>query len=93
MNRTLAQIAREHPALTYEAEGYDEPDRSKWSAADHAAFDEATELLKTKVKDFARFQNFSVGKRSGTLRVRLQHCWGYWFTGVGYFDVVELDKI
>ena len=89
--RTLAEIAQGHPALTYEASGYDEPNKADWTEADRAAFDEAESILREKVKGFKRFQNFTRSKSTGTIRARLQHAWDERFTGVGYFDIDDID--
>lgn len=91
--RTLTEIASQHPALTYEARGYDEPNKDNWTESDHAAFAEATEILRGKIEGFKRFQNFTRSKRTGVMRARLQHAWSESFTGVGYFDLDHLDAI
>ena len=88
----MAQIANDHPALIYQAEGYDEPDKSSWSDADRAAFDEASEILRAKVEGFSRFQNFTRRKSDGVMCARLQYAWDEHFTGVGYFDLIEIDE-
>lgn len=91
----LIRIQAEHPNLTYQAKGYDVPDKSKWSEEDHHAYKIVTEILRKSVVGFSSFTNFTV-RKNGDKAIRLQYCYGaednsMSFTGVGYLLIDELS--
>lgn len=92
----LLKIQQEHPILTFQNEGFEYIDKSKFSKEDENAFNEVTKILKGCIKGFEKFNNFRYNKK-GELKVRFQYDWTIddvdskiSFTGVGYLLVDEL---
>ena len=88
--RSLAQIAAEHPALIFQNEGYQYIHKKDQTPEDQKAWNEVELILKTKVRGFSKFNNFII-RKDGSMDVRIQYAWDESFTGVGYFDVKEID--
>lgn len=97
---TILRVAKNHPLLTYNAKGYDKPDRTKWSTEDTEAYWKVNVILRKSIRGFVSFTNFKHSKRTG-LTFRFQYdynadirdqptCSGLPFTGVGYLGVNEL---
>ena len=98
----ILKIQKEHPLLTYQAKGYDTPDRTKWSEDDANKFKEVEDILKKHIVGFESLQNFVIS-RKGEIGLRLQYDYqadltgeersktklGY-FKGVGYITLREL---
>lgn len=92
MARTITQIAKEHPALTFDNNGYEYIDGSKLSQEDIAAIAELEDILKDKISGFVKFFNFKPNHR-GELEVRVNYCWDSSFIGVGYFALIGDNDI
>ena len=94
MSRTLAEIASEHPRLTFQNDGYQYIDKQTLHEADHKALDEIREILTAKVEGFVKFFNFK-RREDGSLVARFDYVWdpdGIGFIGVGYVPVEKIDK-
>ena len=98
----ILKIQKEHPLLTYQAKGYDTPDRTKWSENDAAKFKNVEEILKDHIKGFSSLQNFTI-TRKGEIGLRLQYDYQAdltseersktrlgSFKGIGYITLREL---
>jgi hypothetical protein len=90
----LIRIQAEHPNLTYQAKGYDTPDRSKWSEEYFVAHKNVSDILSKSVVGFHSFTNFTV-RKCGGMGIRFQYNYGAEyntmpFTGVGYLLIDEL---
>lgn len=90
----LLEIQKEHPILTFQNQGYQYIDKSKFTEEDTNAFNKVTEILKNAIVGFSEFNNFRTTK-IGELEIRFQYNWsadspGVSFTGVGYLLVDEL---
>ncbi len=92
----LKTIQEKHNILTFQNDGYEYIDKSKFTQEDQKAFDEVTEILSKHIVGFREFNNFCHSK-SGELRIRFQYNYGAddnsrSFTGVGYLLLDELLK-
>jgi hypothetical protein len=92
----IMEIQKSYPLLTFQNEGYEYPDKSKWDENHLNAFNEMTEILSKHIKGFYKFNNFKISKK-GFVRLRFQYDWTAdmedsrtHFTGVGYLEVDEL---
>ena len=88
------KIQKENPPLTYQAKGYDTPNRDKWSDKNLIEFKEVEDILKGHIIGFSSLQNFVISKE-GEIGLRLQYNYGAddntrSFTGVGYIKIKEL---
>ncbi len=54
----LLNIFNKHPKLTFQNEGYEYIDKSKFDKEDIIAFNTVSDLLKNSIKDFREFNNF-----------------------------------
>ena len=88
--KTLKQIAKDHPALTFQNVGYEYINKKQLSKADIDAITEIETILKGKIDGFSRFNNFRI-RKDGGMDVRLQYYWDHSFCGVGYFPIDEID--
>jgi len=90
----LMETQAKFPNLTYQNEGYDKPDKTKWSKEDLKAFESCSAILSQSIKGFSEFNHFKMG--NNRVRVRFQYDWdadnekGRGFIGVGYLFVDEL---
>jgi len=91
MKKTLKQLSKKYPKLTFQNEGYEYIKKSDLSQSDLDAIDEISEILKSKVEGFVKFFNFKE-RKDGSLVVRLDYQWDKSFTGVGYFPIDDIDK-
>jgi len=92
----LLEIQKEHPLLTYQNNGYDYPDKTKWSEEDNTAFKEVQTILGNHIKGFYSLNHFRISKK-GEIEVRFQYNYGYdgirhTFSGVGYISLRELTN-
>ena len=89
----LKEIQSKHSLLTYQNEGYDYPDKSKWSEEDRSAFKEVEDLLKNHIRGFSKLNHFRISKQ-GHIQLRFQYNYDYdkngYFIGVGYILLSEL---
>lgn len=90
----LLDIQQKHPILTFQNNGYEYIDKSKFTDEDKKAFEQITDILKKSIKGFSNFHNFKIGK-DGTIILRLDYDWNYEtnnpsFHGVGYIPIVDL---
>lgn len=94
----LISIQKEHPNLTFQNQGYQYVDKSKFTEADKIAFDKVTNLLRKNIKGFIEFNNFKIGtdkiSKAKEVCLRFQYNWGadtagVHFTGVGYLTLRE----
>ena len=92
--RALAQIAKEHPALIFNNNGYEYINQSKLSKDDIAALEEVHQILETKVIGYVKFFNFKTNKE-GELYARFDGLWSKdpYFIGVCYIKVSDLDSV
>lgn len=92
----LRGIQEKYPNLTYQNEGYDYPDKSKWSEKDMQAHRIASMILHKHVGGFSEFNHFTI--KEGNIAIRLQYNYSYndeysrRFVGVGYLRVDELVR-
>lgn len=93
----LTTIQKEFPNLTFQNNGFEYIDKSKFSMQDKVCFELVTEILKKSVVGFQTFNNFRVRKENGEICVRFQYDWTaddinrkISFTGVGYLTLREL---
>lgn len=86
---TLIQIQKQFPALTFQNEGYEYINRTKFTLEERAADSTVASILHEHIKHFVRFDNFRI-RKDGELTVRFQYHWSDSFTGVGYLSVREL---
>jgi len=98
--RTLKEIVASHRDLIFQNDGYEYlqwKDESRW-AANKAAIEEITALMKSKCANFVEFFNFKVGKsKASAEEVMLIRFNGYYdkhagFVGVYYIPVDEVDS-
>jgi hypothetical protein len=92
----IMEIQKNYPLLTFQNEGYEYPDKSKWDENHWNAFNEMTEILSKHIKGFSKFNNFKISKK-GFVMLRFQYNWtiddenkSSYFIGVGYLSVDEL---
>ena len=92
----LIEAQQKYPNLTFNNEGYQYPDKSKWTANDKLVFEEIEKMLRKSIVGFAEFNHFKIGG-GGSVAIRFQYDWtaddrsqGIPFTGVGYISLDEL---
>jgi len=85
----LKSIQAKFPNLTFQNNGYEYIDKSKFSEKDRKAFKIVTKILSKAVVRFSEFNNFRLSK-NGEIGIRFQYGWDERFTGVGYLDLVTL---
>ena len=86
----LKQIQQDNPQLTFQNEGYQYLNRE--IVENHKSqIAEITEILKTTMKGFEKFNNFRI-RKNGDIGVRLEYQWSSSFTGVGYFELEEFKN-
>ena len=92
----LLFVQKEFPALTFENNGYQYIDKSKFTEEEKQKFNEVEAFLKKSIKGFHEFNNFKI-RKNGQVVVRFQYSWTAdeenprtSFTGVGYIEVDEL---
>lgn len=86
---TLLSIQQNYPKLTFQNNGFEYIDRREFSDAEKTADTKVTEILRNHIKDFVRFDNFTLNKK-GEIRARFQYHYDINFTGVGYITLREL---
>jgi hypothetical protein len=91
----LKDLQESHPILTFQNEGYEYIDKSKFDEQDEMAFYAIQNLLRRHIVGFYEFNNFYRGKKTGKLMVRFQYDYGAddntrSFKGVGYLELDEL---
>lgn len=102
-HETLLNIQKNNPILTFDNNGYEYIDKSKFTNSDKDAFDTVTSILKEAIVGFHEFNNFKISKKTKEIRIRFQYDWslnlnangykeriGIPYTGVGYLFVGEL---
>lgn len=96
--KRLLKLQKNHPILTFNNNGYEYLDKSKFSPEDVIAFDEVTDILRNCITGFSRFDNFKIREKSKIIVARFQYNWtaddenSPSFTGVGYLELKELHK-
>ena len=90
----LKDIQSTYPALTFQNKGYEGLDHKIFTPAEKDAFKKVTDILKSHITGFSRFQNFRHNK-AGEIEIRLQYNYNYdrdgvTFIGVGYILLDEL---
>ena len=92
----LVEAQQEYPNLTFNNEGYQYLDKSKWTANDKLVFEEIEKILRKSIIGFKEFNNFKL-RKGGDVAVRFQYDWtaddrsqGIPFTGAGYLSLKEL---
>lgn len=86
---TLLSIQKNHPILTFQNNGFEYIDKSKFTDSDWDAYKEVDKILRKCVKGFSKFFNFKLNKK-GEIKVRFDYHWDASFTGVGYLYLDEL---
>lgn len=92
--QTLLKIQKENNILTFQNDGYQYIDKSKFTDNDQKAFDKITEILKKSITGFQEFNNFKF-YTDGRLMLRFQYNYSAddntrYFIGVGYLSTDEL---
>jgi hypothetical protein len=85
----LDELQKQYPNLTFQNVGFQYIDRRKFTPDENTADAKVTEILKSSIKDFVRFDNFILDKKN-EVRVRFQYDYSSSFTGVGYIYLREL---
>jgi len=92
----LLSIQKEHPILTFQNNGFEYIDKSKFPKNDKKAFDFVSQLLHGHVEGFREFNNFKI-RKEGHIALRFQYDWTadsdeeeLPFVGVGYLEIDEL---
>lgn len=85
----LKSVQIKFPNLTFQNNGYEYIDKSKFSEKDKKAFRIVSNILSKSIVRFSRFDNFKLSK-DGEIRIRFQYGWDERFTGVGYLDLLTL---
>ena len=91
----LKKLQESHPILTFQNDGYEYIDKSKFDEQDKATFNAIESLLRKHIVGFSWFNNFCHSKRTGKLLLRFQYNYGaedntMQFIGVGYLELDEL---
>ena len=87
----LISMQKECPELTFQNDGYEY--LSKEIIDKHKEqIEEISNILKTIIKEFVKFNNFKIDKTGGIL-IRCQYYWDERFIGVGYFNIEEFKEI
>jgi len=95
----LVLIQKGFSALTFQNEGYQYPDKSKWTEEDIEAFNTAENIISPNIVGFSKFNHFKT-RKTGEVVIRFQYNYGadedsgtsHSFTGVGYLGLEELYK-
>lgn len=94
----LMETQAKFPNLTYQNEGYDNPDKTKWSKEDLEAHKTCEDFLRKCINGFFTFNHFKL-RENGRVCIRFQYDWVdpddragnlLSFIGVGYLEVQEL---
>lgn len=87
----LILIQKEYPELTFQNEGYEY--LSKEVINKHKEqIEEISNILKTTISGFVKFNNFKIDK-TGDILIRVQYHWDKMFVGVGYFNIEEFKEV
>ena len=86
----LLRIQKENPILTFQNNGYEYIDKSKFTEEDKKAFDEVSIILKNSIEDFSVFNNFKICGDKIMLRFQYNYDRNVNFIGVGYLELNEL---
>ncbi|WP_428743170.1 hypothetical protein [Tenacibaculum sp.] len=94
----LRALQRNFPVLTFNNNGYECLNKSKFTGQEENAFKLVSSILKKHIKGFSEFNNFKL-RKSGEIVLRFQYNWnaddrrrnGY-FIGVGYLKLIELYR-
>lgn len=90
----LKELKDQFPKLTFHNNGYEYLSH-EIKEKHKEQIKEITEILKTTVKGFSRFDNFKPLK-NGSFDIRIQYNWNYeggnTFIGVGYFNIKEFKN-
>jgi len=96
-HKLLKETQEKHPALTFQNEGYQYVDKTKFTDEDKKAFDQVTALLSKHITGFVEFNNFTISPKTKELKIRIQYNWtadeehsSHYFIGVGYIGLDEL---
>jgi hypothetical protein len=85
----LKSIQIKYPNLTFQNNGYEYINKSKFSEKDKKAFKIVSNILSKSIHRFRNFDNFRLSK-NGEVRIRFQYGWDERFTGVGYLYLLTL---
>ena len=85
----LKSIQINFPNLTFQNDGYEYINKSKFSERDKKAFRIVSNILSKAIEGFSRLDNFRLTKK-GEVQIRFQYAWDISFTGVGYLELVTL---
>ena len=78
---TLLSIQKAHPILTFQNNGFEYINKSKFTNEDAIAYKQVDDILRKCVKDFSKFFNFKLSKK-GEIMVRFDYRWDVSFTGI-----------
>lgn len=95
--KTLLDIQKEYPSLTFQNKGYESLDLDKLTDDDVLAHETVDKILQKSIKGFRKFNHFKINERSQTLTLRFQYDYGadnesISFIGVGYIALLDLYK-
>ena len=92
----LVNLQKEHPALTFQNNGFEYINKSKLSPEDLEAINSISKILAEAVKGFKKFFNFTLSKDE-EVSIRFDYDWSadyegncIPFIGVGYLYLDEL---
>jgi len=97
-HKTLVDIQKNFPNLTFQNEGYQYINKSKFSEDDKKAWSKIVAILSKTILGFSKFNNFRIDNK-GRACIRLQYDYGassnpkdegHPFIGVGYLRIDEL---
>ena len=91
MKKSITELYAEHPALTFQNNGYQYIDKSTLSEKDINAIKEIEEIIRGEGFKGVTFYNFIV-RNDGTVDVRFDANYDPSFIGVHYIPLVEFTK-
>ncbi len=92
---TLIDIQKKHKILTFQNEGYQYINKSKFTDELVKAFNSITSILTDHITGFSEFNNFKL-RKNGEIVIRFQYNWtadeakDIYYIGVGYLGLDEL---
>lgn len=95
--KILEALQKQFKKLTFQNEGFEGLDRSKFTPEEKEADAQINAILKKSIHGFSRFQNFKLQPKTQEVRLRFQYNYNYDgdglpFTGVGYIFLDELKN-
>lgn len=91
----IVDFQKKHPILTFQNEGYQYVDKTKFTEEDNKAFKEVQTIIGNHITGFISFDNFKISKNN-EVKIRFHYNYGaddptgHSFNGVGYILLEEL---